>query len=102
MVVASSADKASARGRGYGLGNWQQLLTDEEIRMEATLTIEGNERDGHTLTAAAPRGWCVYCDREVSDVTIVPVVDDDETWEKLASEHQEWCEWVQTRAHRVR
>ena len=43
----------------------------------------------------------VYCNHEIQDVTIIPNVDDDETWEQLSTEHASSCEWIATRAHRI-
>lgn len=44
---------------------------------------------------------CIYCQRAVHDRTVVPAADDDETWSALSLEHDDDCEWVWTRAHRV-
>ena len=46
---------------------------------------------------------CAYCGSEEwfrTDAK-VPAVDDDEAWGKLAEKHERYCEWVQTRAHRI-
>ncbi len=43
---------------------------------------------------------CAYCDALVNPKD-VPTVDDDETWQRIASAHSVDCEWVLTRAHRV-
>lgn len=44
---------------------------------------------------------CAYCNRTVSDGDLVPAVDDDEEWTRLATDHAPDCEWIVTRAHRV-
>jgi len=31
----------------------------------------------------------------------VPRVDDEDAWADLARHHEDWCEWVSTRAHRL-
>jgi len=43
---------------------------------------------------------CLYCGAEVSDLS-VPDLHDDAAWRALAGAHQESCEWVATRAHRL-
>lgn len=45
---------------------------------------------------------CLYCERAVHDRTIVPDIDDTYTWSALGLEHDDDCEWIITRAHRVR
>lgn len=45
---------------------------------------------------------CAYCGRTIDGPEPeVPASDDDAAWERLAEEHSEGCEWVETRAHRV-
>ena len=46
---------------------------------------------------------CVYCDAAVTADTDAPVPANaaDTAWAELASEHNEDCEWIATRAHRV-
>lgn len=44
---------------------------------------------------------CVYCNAEVQHRADVPATADDETWVKLANEHDPSCEWIATRAHRL-
>jgi hypothetical protein len=41
---------------------------------------------------------CAYCGATVTDGT-VPAPGDDAEWERLATEHRSWCEWISTRAH---
>ena len=45
-------------------------------------------------------GVCAYCEAAVSDYETIPGRDDDESWEELAPEHENDCEWITTRAHR--
>lgn len=45
-------------------------------------------------------GVCIYCNSLVSDIYDVPKVHDDESWERLACEHLDVCEWIWTHAHR--
>lgn len=40
---------------------------------------------------------CAYCGAVVDDVA-VPSSDDNEDWEKIAKQHGETCQWVETRA----
>jgi hypothetical protein len=44
---------------------------------------------------------CAYCGCQVRASDSVPPADDDEAWEEAAKGHDEDCEWVETRAHRV-
>ncbi len=44
---------------------------------------------------------CIYCGHQVIDATIVPGLDDDAYWAKLAKEHTPDCEWINTKAHRI-
>jgi hypothetical protein len=44
--------------------------------------------------------FCAYCLCEVSSLD-VPDVDDDDAWAEIAREHDDTCEWVLTRAHRI-
>jgi hypothetical protein len=44
---------------------------------------------------------CAYCGANVSEIEPVPPVDDNEEWERLATDHSEGCEWIETRAHRI-
>ena len=47
---------------------------------------------------------CAYCDRDVPcgvGEASPPDETDDEAWDALAEDHEEWCEWINTRAHRV-
>lgn len=45
---------------------------------------------------------CAYCNKVVPDEgEYVPGVEDDEEWERLAELHGPYCEWVETRGHRV-
>jgi hypothetical protein len=44
---------------------------------------------------------CAYCGVMVDDGNVVPPVDDGESWDRLAAEHGDGCEWVETRAHRL-
>ena len=46
---------------------------------------------------------CAYCMSNVtapSEDEQAPALTDDAAWTKIAKEHAETCEWVQTRAHR--
>lgn len=47
---------------------------------------------------------CAYCMRNVtapkSEDEQAPALTDDAAWAKIAKEHANNCEWVQTRAHR--
>ena len=44
---------------------------------------------------------CLYCGKNlrVTDDQTVPGVDDDDSWEDLAKDHETDCEWIATRAH---
>jgi hypothetical protein len=42
---------------------------------------------------------CIYC-WALGTTQAVPDVDDDDSWDELAKEHGDDCEWVLTRAHR--
>lgn len=42
---------------------------------------------------------CAYCNKYVRLID-PPPVNNDAAWAEIAQEHEEWCEWVQTRAHR--
>lgn len=46
---------------------------------------------------------CAYCGMEHTqeDEKIVPAIDNDEEWARLAKQHAPDCEWIRTRAHRV-
>ena len=41
---------------------------------------------------------CVYCSLPVSNVP-TPSANDDKAWKKLAKQHAQGCEWIDTRAH---
>ena len=43
---------------------------------------------------------CVYCGADVHDVP-APHVGDADAWAAIAREHADWCDWVETRAHRI-
>lgn len=62
----------------------------------------GSHGDGGRRSTADFAGpTCVYCGYEVTNETEVPAVSDNAAWERLAQEHADECEWIQTRAHRV-
>ena len=42
---------------------------------------------------------CLYCGYECED--LCPPVDDDDAWSQVAMQHDDECEWVRTRAHRI-
>ena len=44
---------------------------------------------------------CAYCRASDVQLTSVPVLDADEEWAELATEHSDDCEWILTRAHRL-
>lgn len=44
---------------------------------------------------------CAYCGREHVPPTAVPALDDDHAWADMAPDHDDYCEWIATRAHRV-
>ena len=46
-------------------------------------------------------GLCLYC-REETTTHEVPAIGDDAAWARLASEHADGCDWIETRAHRVK
>ena len=43
---------------------------------------------------------CVYCSAEIDD-SFVPRVGDDASWRALSCDHERYCDWIATRAHRV-
>ena len=45
---------------------------------------------------------CIYCGATMplEQASLVPAVDDDESWGYLADYHHDGCEWIETRAHR--
>ena len=47
-------------------------------------------------------GQCEYCgyEAELSELEIVPAIDDEAAWAELREKHADSCEWVATRAHR--
>lgn len=55
---------------------------------------------------------CAYCGNYVLVIDqdpcccepcdVVPDVDDDDAWEERALWHRPGCEWIETRAHRLR
>ena len=90
--------------------------------------ITGKHADCEDIVRAIPQGWsvawenqvetdshrwsyplvhqvsqCAYCFAEVEnnpDVSL-PAVDDDEGWAREAEQHNEGCNWIKTRAHRL-
>lgn len=46
---------------------------------------------------------CAYCDAPIpaDDAAIVPAIDDDAEWSRIARSHKTDCEWIETRAHRA-
>lgn len=44
---------------------------------------------------------CAYCGRLHTPPSAVPALDDDHAWADMAGDHDEECEWIRTRAHRV-
>lgn len=44
---------------------------------------------------------CTYCEREVDHGDEVPDGADDERWDEIAEQHEEWCDWILSRAHRI-
>lgn len=45
---------------------------------------------------------CAYCGRSIpaEDEELVPAVDDDDEWGRLAVDHDADCEWVVSRSFR--
>jgi len=74
--------------------NWDSQTTDEPLTLEC--------KNGHQWADAAPEPGsdrCVYCGAEVDREGPVPGADDVNAWGKLALEHADGCEWIETRAH---
>lgn len=44
---------------------------------------------------------CAYCGASELPDAPAPAMDDDAAWARLAREHLDRCEWVETRAHRM-
>ena len=44
---------------------------------------------------------CAYCDAEVANSDTLPGVGDDDSWRELSRDHERYCEWIATRAHRI-
>lgn len=44
---------------------------------------------------------CAYCGRSQVPPSAVPALDDDHAWANMAGDHDDECEWIRTRAHRV-
>ena len=46
---------------------------------------------------------CVYCGAQLHSASLaeVPQYDDEESWEQLAHYHDDDCEWIRTRSHRI-
>jgi len=44
---------------------------------------------------------CAYCDAEFVIAIFVPAVGDDDSWRELSRDHERYCEWIATRAHRI-
>jgi len=43
---------------------------------------------------------CLYCGTDSSPIFAVPAAGDLEAWDRLATAHDPFCEWILTRAHR--
>ncbi len=43
---------------------------------------------------------CVFCGATVTVDELVPLLNDEEAWRRIATEHHRDCEWVRTRAGR--
>lgn len=67
----------------------------DDLRFTETVADMRGERESEQQEA------CIYCDELSSDLS-VPAVDDDEAWKTIALNHAPGCEWVETRAHRIR
>lgn len=73
-----------------------------EGRIDAVVTSEDWRQDMNASTREAwdERTECAYCGHMVREHEAPPVTD-NETWDDIAPDHDEQCEWVVTRAHRI-
>lgn len=56
---------------------------------------------GGDFTARWEGTHCFYCHLDMdTDGELVPEVDDEAEWTRLAAQHHLDCEWIQSRAHR--
>lgn len=110
VVIKFSVDNAS-------FGESEQDRNDE-IGLVLQSLIVKLERTGHfPITVHDVNGnvigemvleedeiECAYCYGRVPDEQgqPVPAVDDEDEWERLEKLHSPDCEWVLTKAHRVR
>ena len=73
---------------------------DAEVRAVVTQAFDSFEWTGDDAAGTA-EVECAYCGALPSHAPGVPALDDDASWEALAEEHGEECEWIATRAHRL-
>lgn len=68
----------------------------EGLSYAADRAAEKAREESGTATAE-----CAYCDRTHTPSAAVPALGDDAAWKALAEDHDERCEWIATRAHRL-
>lgn len=76
-------------------------IEDGESGIHFHNTPESALGDMRDAIDAAESAECAYCGALVYEHA-APDVRDDEEWERVAKEHRPGCEWIETRAHRVR
>ena len=72
---------------------------EQLVRMRSKIRLHSGTSDlSESVTGEDDE--CLYCYALVTQF-LAPAVDDDEMWACMAPEHDEECEWIATRAHRL-
>lgn len=78
-------------------GRYERL---DPARTQATLVARTCEQLAEVFPV--PDVVCAYCGRSIpaEDEELVPAVDDDDEWQRLAVDHDPDCEWIVSRSFR--